>query len=76
MQKTSIEIKGSNFTLLVLYLKSDNIDLIDKSLYKKTQEYPQFFKNAPIILNISHLSLNQKIGEKYKKLLFRIVFLL
>ncbi|QCI18303.1 septum site-determining protein MinC [Buchnera aphidicola (Aphis nasturtii)] len=59
MQKTSIEIKGSNFTLLVLYLKSNNIDLIDKSLYKKIQEYPQFFKNAPIILNISDLSLNQ-----------------
>ncbi|WP_343154018.1 septum site-determining protein MinC [Buchnera aphidicola] len=59
MQKTSIEIKGSNFTLLVLYLKSNNIDLINKSLYKKVQEYPQFFKNAPIILNVSHLSLNQ-----------------
>ncbi|QFQ32155.1 septum site-determining protein MinC [Buchnera aphidicola] len=69
MQKTSIEIKGSNFTLLVLYLKSDNIDLIDKSLYKKTQEYPQFFKNAPIILNISHLSLNQKNWRKIQEVI-------
>lgn len=55
MQKTSIEIKGSNFTLLVLYLNHDNIDLIDQSLHKKTQECPKFFKNAPIIVNISNL---------------------
>ncbi|QIQ41352.1 MAG: septum site-determining protein MinC [Buchnera aphidicola (Aphis urticata)] len=69
MQKTSIEIKGSNFTLLVLYLKSNNIDLIDKSLYKKIQEYPQFFKNAPIILNISDLSLNQTNWRKIQKVI-------
>ncbi|QFQ32501.1 septum site-determining protein MinC [Buchnera aphidicola (Aphis fabae)] len=67
MQKTSIEIKGSNFTLLVLYLKSNNIDLINKSLYKKIQEYPQFFKNAPIILNVSHLSLNQTNWRKIQE---------
>ncbi|ALD15274.1 septum formation inhibitor [Buchnera aphidicola (Aphis glycines)] len=69
MQKTSIEIKGSNFTLLVLYLKSDNIDLIDKSLYKKIQEYPQFLKNAPIILNVSYLSFNQKNWRKIQKVI-------
>lgn len=58
MQTIPIEIKGSNFTLLVLYLNSNNIELIDKSLYKKIQEYPQFFKHAPIIVNVSNL-LNQ-----------------
>lgn len=67
MQKTSIEIKGSTFTLLVLYLKSNNIDLINKSLYKKIQKYPQFFKNAPIILNISNLSLNQENWRKIQE---------
>ncbi|QCI19890.1 MAG: septum site-determining protein MinC [Buchnera aphidicola (Brevicoryne brassicae)] len=55
MQKKSIEIKGSNFTLLVLYLNNHSIDLINKSLYKKIQECPNFFKNAPVIVNISEL---------------------
>lgn len=55
MQKTSISLKGSNFTLLVLYLNHQNIDIINTSLYKKIQECPQFFKNAPIIVNVSGL---------------------
>ncbi|CAL4326389.1 septum site-determining protein MinC [Buchnera aphidicola] len=55
MQKTPIEIKGSNFTLLVLYINNHDIDLINQSLHKKIQEYPYFFKNAPIIVNISAL---------------------
>ncbi|CAL4323225.1 Septum site-determining protein MinC [Buchnera aphidicola (Protaphis terricola)] len=66
MQKKPIEIKGSNFTLLVLYLKDNNIDLINKSLYKKIKEYPQFFKNAPIILNVSNLLLDQMNWSKIK----------
>lgn len=55
MQKKYIELKGSNFTLLVLYLNNQNIDVIDQSLYEKTQECPKFFKNAPIIVNVSGL---------------------
>ncbi|QCI21628.1 septum site-determining protein MinC [Buchnera aphidicola (Hyadaphis tataricae)] len=55
MQKKSIEIKGSSFTLLVLYLHDHNIELINKSLYEKTQECPNFFKNAPVIVNISEI---------------------
>lgn len=55
MQKNSIEIKGSNFTLLVLYLNNHSIDLINRSLYKKIKECPNFFKNAPVIVNIAGL---------------------
>ncbi|QCI18867.1 septum site-determining protein MinC [Buchnera aphidicola] len=69
MQKTSIEIKGSNFTLLVLYIKSNNIDLINQSLNEKIQEYPHFFKNAPVILNVSHLSLNEINWKKIREVI-------
>ncbi|QCI22773.1 septum site-determining protein MinC [Buchnera aphidicola] len=55
MQKKYIELKSNNFTLLVLYLNNQNIDLINQSLYKKTQECPKFFKNAPVIVNVSKL---------------------
>ena len=68
MQKQSIEIKGSNFTLLVLYLNNKNIDLINKSLYKKIQECPKFFKNAPIIVNVSKLC-NTVDWKKIKKII-------
>lgn len=66
MEKKFIEIKGSNFTLLVLYLNNENVELINKSLYKKIQECPKFFKNAPVIVNVSslcHLSDWDKIKE-------------
>ncbi|QCI16001.1 septum site-determining protein MinC [Buchnera aphidicola] len=55
MSKTSIELKGSNFTLLVMYLYDHDINLISESIYKKIQECPKFFKNAPVIVNISSL---------------------
>lgn len=55
MQKTPIELKGSNFTLLVLYINHHDIDLINQSLNNKIQEYPNFFKNAPVIVNVSAL---------------------
>ncbi len=55
MQKKSIELKGSNFTLLVLYLNHYSVDLIKESLYKKIKECPEFFKNAPVIVNVSGL---------------------
>lgn len=55
MQKKPIELKGSNFTLLVLYLNNHNIDIINKSLRKKIKECPGFFKNAPVIVNIAGL---------------------
>jgi len=74
MQKKSIEIKGSNFTLLVLYLNDKNIDLINQSLYKKIQECPKFFKNAPIIVNVSGLC-NTADWKKIKEIIISHGFL-
>lgn len=68
MQKKSIELKSNNFTLLVLYLNNQNIDLINQSLYKKIQECPKFFKNAPIIVNVSKLC-NTVDWKKIKKII-------
>lgn len=51
-----IKLKSNNFTLLVLYLQNDSTKKIKYALQKKIQESPSFFKNAPVILNISQLS--------------------
>ncbi|AAM67872.1 septum site-determining protein MinC [Buchnera aphidicola] len=73
MQKMPIELKGSNFTFLVLYLNTNNVDLISKSLYKKIQEYPQFFKNVPVIVNVSNL-LNQVNWKKIQEIIIEYGF--
>lgn len=56
LQKKPIEFKGNIFTFLVLYIKNDTIDIVKQAIYKKIQEAPNFFKNASVILNISHLT--------------------
>ncbi|CAL4322554.1 septum site-determining protein MinC [Buchnera aphidicola] len=55
MFKKYVELKSSSFTFLVLYLYNNNIEFINKYLYQKIKKNPIFFKNAPIIINISGL---------------------
>lgn len=64
-----IKLKGSVFTTLVLYICSNNIPLINDALKKKVQESPNFFHNAPIILNLSLLPKNSNWIE-IKKVVF------
>ncbi|QCI24397.1 septum site-determining protein MinC [Buchnera aphidicola (Muscaphis stroyani)] len=73
MQKKPIELKGSNFTLLVLYLNNHDTDIINKSLYEKIKEHPKFFKNAPIVVNVSGLR-NKVNWEKIKKIIISYGF--
>ncbi|NIH16809.1 MAG: septum site-determining protein MinC [Buchnera aphidicola (Periphyllus lyropictus)] len=52
-KKIPITFKGSVFTTLILYLKSNKVNKIYDALQKKIKESPKFFKNAPIIVNLS-----------------------
>lgn len=51
-----IELKGSVFTLLVLYLNSNTVEFIKMALCEKIKELPFFFKHAPIVVNVQKLS--------------------
>jgi len=55
MLKSVIEIKGNNFTFLVLHLKTESIEKIKLALQKKINQAPKFFLYAPVILDISLL---------------------
>lgn len=55
MFEAPIELKGGNFTLSVIYIKNATPEKIQCELKIKMDQYPDFFKNAPIVINISEL---------------------
>ncbi|EKT57526.1 septum site-determining protein MinC [Providencia sneebia] len=56
MSQSPIELKGSSFTLSVLHLHSEEPKLIKKALQDKVSQAPDFFKNAPIVINVASLT--------------------
>lgn len=51
-------LKSSNFTLLVVNLESESLAILAEELHNKRIMAPDFFKNAPIVVNIEGVSLN------------------
>ncbi len=51
-------LKSSNFTLLVVDIESENLTTLAKELHKKTIMAPDFFQNAPVVVNIENAALN------------------
>lgn len=71
MSQSPIELKGSNFTLSVLHLYSEEPKLIKKALQEKMKQAPGFLTNAPVVINVSALPL-LRIWSPYK-ILFRLL---
>ncbi len=62
MLQSPIELKGSTFTLSVIYLYSAEPTVIRKALLEKVKQAPQFLKNAPIVINVSSLEDDMNWG--------------
>lgn len=58
MSNTPIELKGSSFTLSVVHLHDAKPEIIRQAIKDKIAEAPTFLKNAPVVLNVSHLNGN------------------
>ncbi|XBC42090.1 MAG: septum site-determining protein MinC [Buchnera aphidicola (Meitanaphis elongallis)] len=56
MKILPFELKENVFKMLVLYLNTNSIILIRKELNKKVKISPNFFKNLPIVIDITKLS--------------------
>ena len=56
MKTSLVELKGSTFTLLVLYLKNYPLELVKQEILKKTKKFPMFFKNTPIAINVEGIT--------------------
>ncbi|CAL4042912.1 Septum site-determining protein MinC [Buchnera aphidicola (Takecallis arundicolens)] len=69
LQNNPIEFKGSVFTFLVLYIKNHIINLVKNAISKKIKESPVFFKDAYVMLNISHLTASVNWNDMYKAII-------
>lgn len=55
MSNTPIELKGSSFTLSVVYLHDANPEVIRQALEDKIAQAPAFLRHAPVVVNISSI---------------------
>lgn len=53
--KAAFELKGAVSTLTVVRLLSDEIERIDEQLGKQVGQLPQFFNNAPVVVDLEPL---------------------
>lgn len=58
MPQTPIELKGSSFTLSVVYLHDSQPEVIYQALREKIEQAPAFLKNAPVVINVAELSVD------------------
>ena len=55
MAERGIELKGSSFTLSVLHITSADIKQVRQQLQEKVAQAPEFFRAAPLVINIEKL---------------------
>ncbi|QYK00038.1 septum site-determining protein MinC [Shewanella psychrotolerans] len=56
MQKPSLELKGSSFTLSVLHINHTDLNKVAAELDSKLAIAPQFFLGAPLVVNLGAIT--------------------
>jgi septum site-determining protein MinC len=64
---TAFQLKGGLYTLTVLQLLIEDMNMIESQLNIKIQQAPKFFKNAPIIIDVQKLKNGLPIDFKHLK---------
>lgn len=59
LHTSAFELKGSLLPLMVLYLLENDIEKIAEQLAQKIQQAPNFFQNAPVVIDLQALNLEQ-----------------
>lgn len=52
---SEVELKGGMYTFMSLKLHTDDLDTIDKRLGDKVQQAPGFFKDTPVVIDLTVL---------------------
>lgn len=60
MDKPCFELKGSLFTLTVLQLFADDLELLETQLAEKVKMAPKFFNSTPIVIDLHLLPAAQQ----------------
>lgn len=58
-QKETIELKNNSFILPVIHLNHAKTPLLRQQLLSKINQAPHFFKNAPVVINLSGFTKNE-----------------
>ncbi len=48
----ALELKSTSFSVPVLVITTDDMDVIEQKLHDKVNQAPEFFKNSPLILDL------------------------
>ncbi len=60
-KNSAFDLKGSAFTILVLSLRTADIDAVAAQLVEKTGQAPDFFQNAPVVIDLQYLKEDDQI---------------
>ncbi|NIG63029.1 MAG: septum site-determining protein MinC [Serratia symbiotica] len=63
MSQSLIELKGSSFTLSVVYLYTSEPEVIYQALLEKVEQAPSFLNNAPVVINVATLDIDANWTE-------------
>lgn len=58
--KAVFELKSGQFTLPTLHLLSGDLDYLDEQLLAKVKQAPDFFRNTPVVIDLSALAATQQ----------------
>ncbi len=59
--QSAVELKGGMYTLLSLQILSAELDAVSEALKSKVQQAPGFFKDTPIVLDVSPIEENETV---------------
>jgi septum site-determining protein MinC len=62
-QTPPFELKGSALTLMVLFLREGDAEIISSHLTRKFSQTPGFFRNAPLVLDLGALHESAEIVD-------------
>ena len=66
----TVDIKGNMVTMMSVILRDTDLELIEQGLRQRVQQAPEFFKNTPVIVDFSKVSIN--LGFDFNSL-FKLV---
>ena len=66
--KAGVELKGGMYTFMSLRLQTGDMQEIDQAIADKVQQAPGFFKNTPVVVDLTHLE-QEEISLDGKSLL-------
>ena len=58
-----VELKGGMYTFMSLKLQTTNLEIISEQLASKVQQAPSFFKDTPVVVDLSFLDSTERSIE-------------